>query len=176
MTPLLVLSSYVLFLSAIILNFIHFCQAIQRLMERNNLPEEEAVKRIDSQISNADRISHANVVLCTLWETEVTQKQVRFRDPSLLRAYSLVTSLKLCFCGSIWMFGVSTFRLRKLGICCREGYPNEKKKCSSLWPLLWFCPLYLWLKSLWRILMRYDAMWNGVKWETRSWLWELCVI
>jgi len=46
-------------------------------MERNGMTEEEALKRLRSQMSNDDRVARANVVLCTLWHRDVTQKQVR---------------------------------------------------------------------------------------------------
>ena len=45
-------------------------------MERNGISEEEALKRVRSQMSNENRVSRANVVLCTLWHPDVTQKQV----------------------------------------------------------------------------------------------------
>ena len=52
------------------------CQAVRRLVERNGMTEEEALKRLRSQINNEDKVSQANVVLCTLWHPDVTQKQV----------------------------------------------------------------------------------------------------
>ena len=45
-------------------------------MERDGVPEEVANKRIDAQITNEERVSHAHVVLSTLWEREETQRQV----------------------------------------------------------------------------------------------------
>ena len=51
-------------------------QAVRRLVNRNGLSEDEAIKRVGSQITNEQRVAKANVVLCTLWEPEVTQKQV----------------------------------------------------------------------------------------------------
>lgn len=52
-------------------------EAERRILERNvNLTREQARERIQSQMSNEDRIKRSNVVLCTLWEYEVTQKQV----------------------------------------------------------------------------------------------------
>ena len=45
-------------------------------MERNAVAEEEALKRLSSQMSNESRVTRANVVLCTLWHPDVTQKQV----------------------------------------------------------------------------------------------------
>uniref|UniRef100_V9KJY8 Bifunctional coenzyme A synthase n=1 Tax=Callorhinchus milii TaxID=7868 RepID=V9KJY8_CALMI len=52
-------------------------EALQRIMRRDNLSEEDAKQRLESQWTNTQRIHHANVVLCTLWEPEVTEKQVR---------------------------------------------------------------------------------------------------
>ena len=54
-----------------------FPQAVKRIMERNKLSEEKAVQRIESQLSNLERVHKANVVLSTLWAYEVTQRQVR---------------------------------------------------------------------------------------------------
>lgn len=56
--------------------FIPESEAIKRLYERNKLSQDEARKRITLQISNADRIKHANVIFSTLWEREFTQQQV----------------------------------------------------------------------------------------------------
>jgi len=50
--------------------------AIQRIVERDNKTAEEAEKRIDSQMSNHDRVQVANSVFCTIWDTIITQKQV----------------------------------------------------------------------------------------------------
>jgi len=52
-------------------------QAVKRLVDRNGLSGEEALKRIDSQMTNKQRVARANVVLCTLWHPDVTQKQVK---------------------------------------------------------------------------------------------------
>ena len=54
-------------------------QAIRRIVERDGKTEEEAKRRIDSQISNKERLEPANVVLSTLWAPEVTQRQVSSR-------------------------------------------------------------------------------------------------
>ena len=51
-------------------------EAIKRMNERNGLSEEEAKKRLASQLKNKQRVSKANVVLSTLWKPEYTQKQV----------------------------------------------------------------------------------------------------
>lgn len=48
-------------------------------MERNKLSKEAAEARIDSQISNKERVEAANVVLCTQWDYEITQQQVSIK-------------------------------------------------------------------------------------------------
>ena len=50
------------------------------MKERNKLTEEQARQRLNSQISNLERVEMSNVVLCTLWEYEYTQQQVSFFD------------------------------------------------------------------------------------------------
>ena len=50
-------------------------EAVQRVVDRNALTPEAAQKRIDAQLSNVERVAKADVVLSTLWEPEVTQKQ-----------------------------------------------------------------------------------------------------
>uniref|UniRef100_A0A1B6MQ73 Bifunctional coenzyme A synthase n=1 Tax=Graphocephala atropunctata TaxID=36148 RepID=A0A1B6MQ73_9HEMI len=51
-------------------------EAIKRLMERNGLSEEEAKARLESQPTNTEYVERANVVFCSLWQKEFTQKQV----------------------------------------------------------------------------------------------------
>nr|XP_019938799.1 PREDICTED: bifunctional coenzyme A synthase [Paralichthys olivaceus] len=51
-------------------------EAVLRITERDGVAAEDAVRRLNSQWSNAKQVEHANVVLSTLWEPEVTQKQV----------------------------------------------------------------------------------------------------
>ncbi|XP_068247201.1 bifunctional coenzyme A synthase [Palaemon carinicauda] len=50
-------------------------EAVRRIVERDGKRNEEAERRIDSQISNEERVSRANVVFCTQWAGEYTQKQ-----------------------------------------------------------------------------------------------------
>ncbi|XP_072105350.1 bifunctional coenzyme A synthase [Mobula birostris] len=52
-------------------------QALRRIVQRDNVSEEDARKRLANQWSNAQRVQHANVVLSTQWEPEFTQKQIR---------------------------------------------------------------------------------------------------
>ena len=68
-------------------------EAVLRIMDRDGRSREEAEKRVGSQLSNAgnkgsynqhidiliqlsERVSRASTVLCTLWQPEVTQRQV----------------------------------------------------------------------------------------------------
>lgn len=51
-------------------------EAVRRIIERNNLTEEEALKRIGTQIENATIVEHSHVVFSTLWSYEFTQVQV----------------------------------------------------------------------------------------------------
>ncbi|XP_076616949.1 bifunctional coenzyme A synthase [Chaetodon auriga] len=51
-------------------------EAVSRITERDGVTTEDALRRLQSQWSNAKQVEHANVVLSTLWEPEVTRKQV----------------------------------------------------------------------------------------------------
>ncbi|KAM9174931.1 bifunctional coenzyme A synthase [Mergus octosetaceus] len=51
-------------------------EAVKRIMDRDGLSEEAARSRLRSQMSNSQRVEQSQVVLCTLWEPEVTRKQV----------------------------------------------------------------------------------------------------
>ena len=45
-------------------------------MERDGKSEEEARNRLASQMSNQEVVDQSNLVFCTQWEPEYTQKQV----------------------------------------------------------------------------------------------------
>lgn len=66
-----------------------YVQAIKRLQERNKLSEAEAKMRVASQISNNETVAHANVVLCSLWRPEYTQKQVQRAWNNLIERLSI---------------------------------------------------------------------------------------
>lgn len=51
-------------------------EAIKRIVQRDQIAIEHATKRVESQMSNVDRVAKANVVLCSIWEPEVTAAQV----------------------------------------------------------------------------------------------------
>ncbi|CAD7006594.1 bifunctional coenzyme A synthase isoform X2 [Ceratitis capitata] len=50
--------------------------AIQRIKKRNGLSEEEARKRIDSQMGNSEVVSRSHIVFSSQWSDEFTQQQV----------------------------------------------------------------------------------------------------
>ncbi|KAM3849266.1 bifunctional coenzyme A synthase [Diretmus argenteus] len=50
--------------------------AVLRITERDHVTTEDALQRLQSQWSNDRKVEHANVMLSTLWEQEVTQKLV----------------------------------------------------------------------------------------------------
>ncbi|KAM9560626.1 bifunctional coenzyme A synthase isoform 7-T7 [Salvelinus alpinus] len=52
-------------------------EAVSRITARDGVSQEDAVRRLQSQWPNTQQVEQANVVLCTLWEPEITQKQVR---------------------------------------------------------------------------------------------------
>ncbi|XP_022598720.1 bifunctional coenzyme A synthase [Seriola dumerili] len=51
-------------------------EAVSRITERDGVTTDDALRRLHSQWSNTKQVEHANVVLSTLWEPEVTRKQV----------------------------------------------------------------------------------------------------
>ncbi|KAG7227968.1 hypothetical protein INR49_005589 [Caranx melampygus] len=51
-------------------------EAVLRITERDGITKDDALRRLQSQWSNTKQVEHANVVLSTLWEPEVTRKQV----------------------------------------------------------------------------------------------------
>ncbi|CAL8282114.1 unnamed protein product [Merluccius merluccius] len=58
-------------------------EASSRIVERDGVTQEDALRRLHSQYSSNQQVEQANVVLSTLWEPEVTQRQV-------LRAWNLL--------------------------------------------------------------------------------------
>jgi len=51
-------------------------EAVKRIVERDRKTEMEAERRIDSQLSNQERVDQASTVFCTLWDQSQTQAQV----------------------------------------------------------------------------------------------------
>ena len=64
-------------------------EAVTRIMDRDGRSREEAERRVASQLSNAERVSQASTVLCTLWQPEVTQRQVEGAVQRLQRELSI---------------------------------------------------------------------------------------
>ena len=58
-------------------------------MDRDGRSREEAERRVASQLSNAERVSQASTVFCTLWQPEVTQRQVEGAVQRLQRELSI---------------------------------------------------------------------------------------
>lgn len=52
-------------------------EAIERLKNRNNLSEEEARKRVEAFVDIHEKVQHANVIFCTLWDERITWDQVK---------------------------------------------------------------------------------------------------
>uniref|UniRef100_A0AAG5DFW1 Bifunctional coenzyme A synthase n=1 Tax=Anopheles atroparvus TaxID=41427 RepID=A0AAG5DFW1_ANOAO len=51
-------------------------EAIRRLRERNQFDEKEATRRVEAQpTSNEDMVRHADIVFCTMWSYEYSQRQ-----------------------------------------------------------------------------------------------------
>ena len=65
--------------------FVPESEALSRILSRDGFSKEQAVNRINSQISNEERIIKANVAICTLWEPEFTQHQVERAWEDLLK-------------------------------------------------------------------------------------------
>lgn len=51
-------------------------QAIRRLVNRDNLTEEQAKQRVDAQPKNEVMVKESNVVFSTQWSYEFSQQQV----------------------------------------------------------------------------------------------------
>ncbi|XP_073428427.1 bifunctional coenzyme A synthase isoform X2 [Dendrobates tinctorius] len=69
-------------------------EAISRIMKRDGISEEAAKNRLSSQMSNSERVEASNVVLSTLWEPEITQKQCGTAHSSI-GSYAMMMTLHL---------------------------------------------------------------------------------
>ena len=52
-------------------------EAVRRIVERDRKTEEEAARRIESQLSNAEVVARSNVVLCAEWSEAFSLRQVQ---------------------------------------------------------------------------------------------------
>ncbi|XP_077170269.1 bifunctional coenzyme A synthase isoform X2 [Paroedura picta] len=50
-------------------------EAIRRILIRDGISEEAARKRLGNQMPSSQRVKHSHVILCTMWEPEVTYEQ-----------------------------------------------------------------------------------------------------
>nr|XP_040565271.1 bifunctional coenzyme A synthase-like isoform X1 [Lepeophtheirus salmonis] len=64
-------------------------EAVKRIVQRDGKTEEEAGRRIDSQLTNKKLVSHAHVVFCSLWDVSFTRKQVSKAIDRLLNKFEL---------------------------------------------------------------------------------------
>lgn len=62
-------------------------EAVKRQMKDRGLSEVDARRRVESQVDNLKRVQVSNVVFCSLWEPEFTQKQVRKCVDELRKRY-----------------------------------------------------------------------------------------
>ncbi|PAV91327.1 hypothetical protein WR25_21909 [Diploscapter pachys] len=56
--------------------FVPVEETLRRIKERDGLDEEQALNRIQSQLTNKDRIDESHVVFCSLWDYSITHAQV----------------------------------------------------------------------------------------------------
>ena len=56
--------------------FIDRQEAIKRIVERDGRTEEQAIARLDNQMSNKELISKCNTVFYSLWDYGITRNQV----------------------------------------------------------------------------------------------------
>ncbi|KAH8242439.1 hypothetical protein KR032_006522, partial [Drosophila birchii] len=59
-------------------------EAVRRIIERNNLSEEEARKRLASQVPNQEIVAKSHVIFSSQWDHDFTQKQAE-------RAWKMLT-------------------------------------------------------------------------------------
>nr|CAG4640966.1 EOG090X0864 [Eulimnadia texana] len=58
-------------------SFVPKDEAVKRITDRDKLPESAALSRIESQLSNSERLAKADVALCSLWDYDITAAQVK---------------------------------------------------------------------------------------------------
>jgi phosphopantetheine adenylyltransferase / dephospho-CoA kinase len=79
------IESYEKNLNELWVTFVPKDEALKRQLERPFMSEEKAMSIINSQITNKDRLLHANVILSSLWSREYTIKQVKKAYSQLLK-------------------------------------------------------------------------------------------
>ncbi|KAL7038665.1 hypothetical protein ACKWTF_009648 [Chironomus riparius] len=69
--------------------------AVQRIMDRNNLSEDEAKSRVASQVENSVVVDHSNVIFSSLWSYEYSQLQADKAWKELLTRLDIPKSSKI---------------------------------------------------------------------------------
>lgn len=64
-------------------------EAVRRVMERDRISKEEAEKRVSSQMTNSERVERSDVVICSIWDYEETERQIN-------KAFELLQSAASC--------------------------------------------------------------------------------
>lgn len=67
--------------------------AVQRVMERNNLSEDEAKARVNAQPKNSHVVEHSNVVFSSLWSYEYSQSQAEKAWNELLQRLNATSKI-----------------------------------------------------------------------------------
>ena len=68
-------------------------EAVKRLATRNKLSLEDAQKRLNSQMTNTERCSHADIIVCSDWEHSVTRS---FIDQAWAGLLERIEYFKIC--------------------------------------------------------------------------------
>lgn len=69
--------------------------AVQRIMQRNNLSEDEAKSRVASQVENSVVVDHSNVIFSSMWSYEYSQMQAEKAWKELLKRLDIPTPSKI---------------------------------------------------------------------------------
>lgn len=69
--------------------------AVQRIMQRNNLSEDEAKSRVASQVENSVVVDHSNVIFSSMWSYEYSQMQAEKAWKELLKRLDIPASSKI---------------------------------------------------------------------------------
>ncbi|KAM7356872.1 bifunctional Phosphopantetheine adenylyltransferase - Dephospho-CoA kinase [Cochliomyia hominivorax] len=71
-------------------------EAVKRVVERNGLTEEEAKRRLASQMSNHEIVSKSHVIFSSLWDSEFTLKQAEKAWNMLMQELNEQKQLNTC--------------------------------------------------------------------------------
>ena len=85
-------------------------EAIARVMARNSLPRDEAEQRVRAQISNAERLANADVVLSTVFAPEFTVRETA-------SAASLMVVSQLDMVKKAWGLLQQRLAIKRISLC-----------------------------------------------------------